>query len=235
MQARDSVEYTCLTNFSSILDPVVTEDTLKTFEKVLAILALLIITTQTVRHGYTLWLEPRGSVLDKFDQPTVTQISKAQSVDELLKQYEPVRKAVDAEKLKRQPEDTPRLEYSDQEPYKSERQLREAINDWETKSKEIRALKIYWAFGLGFCVLGLVHYKRLNRWFGLTMIIAAFCEFIYWTSPTFLGPVREFDRLIGNKFTFSVLSLAVLLVVIQMLKVFASEDKVAAMAAKGGK
>jgi hypothetical protein len=61
----------------------------------------------------------------------------------------------------------------------------------------------------------------MNRWFGLTLLIAAFAEFIYWTSPTFLGAnTREFDRLLGNKVAFSVVSLILLMAVIRLNHVF---------------
>jgi hypothetical protein len=59
----------------------------------------------------------------------------------------------------------------------------------------------------------------------LTLLIAGFSEFIYWTSPTFLGSTREFDRLLENKFVFSLLSLVLLMVVIWFLRIFADESE----------
>jgi hypothetical protein len=196
-------------------------------QKTLAILALLIISAQTVRHAYLLWLEPRGSVLDKYDQPLKDQISGATSLEELLRRYDQVRKQID---LAKQEAAKAGKEVSDRylaqlEPYKSEHALRYAISDWEGKSKEIRALGFYWFIGFTFLVLGAFTYRKLNRWLGLTLLIAGFSEFIYWTSPTFLGTTREFDRLLENKFVFSLLSLMLLMVVIWFLRIFSDESQ----------
>jgi hypothetical protein len=52
-------------------------------------------------------------------------------------------------------------------------------------------------------------------------LIAAFAEFIYWTSPTFLGAnTREFDRLLANKLAFSLMSLVLLMTVIWLNRIF---------------
>jgi len=103
--------------------------------------------------------------------------------------------------------------------------LREAINDWEARSKEIGALRFYWFIGLGFLVGGFLLYRKLNRWLGLTLLIAGFSEFIYWTSPTFFGGPREFDRLLVNKFCFSLASLVLLITVIWSLRIFSEENE----------
>ena len=58
--------------------------------KTLAILAFVALVVQTVRHAYMLWFEPRGSVLDKYDQPVKSEIGTAASLDELLRRYDPV-------------------------------------------------------------------------------------------------------------------------------------------------
>jgi hypothetical protein len=61
---------------------------------------------------------------------------------------------------------------------------------------------------------------------GLTLLISSFCEFIYWTSPTFLGPnTHEFDRLLVQKLVFSIVVLALLLVAIRLNGIFLEERK----------
>jgi hypothetical protein len=196
-------------------------------EKILAIIAFLILASQTVRHGYRLWLEPRGSVLDKYDQPLKGQIESAGSLEELLGRYDKVRKEVDEkrqEQLKEDIKDRPYINELQTEPYKSEHALGDAITAWENKAQEIHELRFYWLVGFAFFVLGLLAYKKFNRWFGLTLLIAAFSEFIYWTSPTFLGShIREFDRLLGNKLAFSVVSLILLTGIIWLNRIFAIE------------
>ena len=193
-------------------------------QKTLAMIAFLVLVSQTIRHTYLLWLEPRGSVLDQFDHPLKNEITQAATLDELVRRYEPLRKQVDAsrQELAQAGKPLPYGEESRTEPYKSERELREAITDWEAKAKEIRSLRIYWLVGLGLVVVGSLAYRKHSRWFGLAFLIAGFGEFIYWTSPTFFGgSTREFDRLLTNKLVFSLLSLLLLWVAIGMYRIFA--------------
>jgi len=197
-------------------------------QKTLAIIAFLILTTQTVRHAYLLWLEPRTSVLDKYEQPLRGQIADAASLAELVGRYDPVRKEADKarhereELLKTTKEPPPYINELTDEPYKSEQMLHDAIVDWEQKSKQIREIRFYWSAGMAFFLLGLFIYRRSGRWLGFTLVIAGFSEIIYWTSPTFLGAgsTHEFDRLLVNKLAFSVVSLVALAVAIWFLDIF---------------
>jgi hypothetical protein len=198
-------------------------------QKTLAIIALVALATQTVRHAYRLWLEPRGSVLDKYEQPLKSQIENAGSLEELLGRYDKVHKEAEAKRQELAKEDTKDRNYrveSQTEPFKSELALHEAITDWERKSGEIRELRVYWFVGLGFFVLGLFTYRKFSRWFGLTLLIVGFSEFIYWTSTTLFGPgTREYDRLLANKLLFSTLSLLLLLAVIWLNRIFANGEE----------
>jgi len=198
----------------------------KALEKTLAILAFVVLVSQTVRHAYLLWLEPRISVLDKYDQPLKNEIASARSLDELVRRYDPVRKQVDAAKEQAKSEEKPVNEYSNLEPYKSERTLREAIKEWEDRSKQIREIWFYCSVAFVLFILGTLLYRKWNRWLGLTLLISSFCEFIYWTSPTFLGPnTHEFDRLLVQKLVFSIVVLALLLVAIRLNGIFLEERK----------
>lgn len=199
---------------------------MKVLQKVLAIIAFLVLAPQTVRHAYMIWLEPRGSVLDKYDQPMKGQIAAADSLDELSRRYEPLRRQTDLAKQEssKSGKPYPGLDHPEEEPYRSEQMLRDAITQWEQKSKEIHELRFYWLVGLVICVLGLVTYSKFNRWFGLTLLITGFSEFIYWTSPSFLGGTREFDRLLGHKLVLSLVSLALLIAAIQQLGIFSESQ-----------
>ena len=199
---------------------------MNSLQKTLAIIAFLILAPQTVRHVHVLWFEPRGSVLDKYDQPLKDKIAGAASIDELLRRYDEVRKEVDLAKQE-QAKTGKALsdnEKAELEPYKSENMLREAITTWEDESKQIRELRFFWFAGLGFFVLGSLTYKRLSRWSGLALLIAGFSEMIYWTSPDFvMSHTREFDRLLVNKLAFSAVSLVLLIAVIWLQHIF--DDK----------
>jgi hypothetical protein len=198
-------------------------------QKTLAIVAFLALSSQTVRHAYRLWLEPRGSVLDKYDQPLKGQIENAGSLEELLSRYDKVHKEAEIKGQELAKLDKKDRNYRSElqtEPFKSELTLREAITDWEKKSAEIRELRVYWFVGLGFFVLGLLTYRKFSRWFGLALLIVGFSEFIYWTSPTLFGPgTREYDRLLVNKLVFSTLSLFLLLAVIWLNRIFANGEE----------
>ena len=194
---------------------------MKTLQKVLAIIAILILVTQTVRHVYLRWLQPRESVLDKYEQPLKEDIKGAQSLDDLVRKYDEVYKKVEAEKADKSKPSRNYLERNETEPYKSEIALKEAIRSWESKSKELYALRFYWTCGLIFLILSAVFNKKFNRWFGLTLMIAAFSEMIYWTSPTFIGPeTKEFDKLLTYKVIFSLLSLFLLILVVWLERIF---------------
>ena len=202
-------------------------EALKALQRTLAILACVFLVVQTVRHAYVLWLEPRKSVLDKYDRPLKDEIAAAASVDELVARYDPVRKDVDRIKAERRAAD-PKAHFEDEqeaEPFRSEASLREAISSWEERAKEIQSLRFYWSVGLFLAVLGVGLYLRANRWVGMTLVIAGFSEIVYWTSPTFLfSATREFDRLLVNKLVLSVVSVVCLGLAIRMLGVF-SEGK----------
>jgi len=198
-------------------------------QKTLAIIAFLALASQAVRHAYRLWLEPRGSALDKYDQPLKDEIARAASLEELLGRYDKVRKEADEKRKELAKQDTKNRDYArerETEPFKSELSLSEAITDWEKKSAEVRELRFYWLVGLVFFILGLFAYRKVSRWFGLTLLITAFSEFIYWTSPTVFGSgSREFDRLLANKLAFTVVSLILLLAVIWLNRIFVDKTE----------
>jgi hypothetical protein len=201
---------------------------MKILARTLAIIAFLILGAQIVRHAYILWIEPRGSVLDKYDQPLKGSITNAQSLDELVKRYDPIHKEAQQARLQKHNSDNDSryIDRSEVEPFKSESMLQDAISDWESKTKEVFSLKFYWIVGFLCLALGTVIFRRGNQWLGLTLQIAAFSEFVYWTSPTFLGSsMKEFDRLLAYKLALSVVSLALLLFVIWIQKIFNSEQE----------
>jgi hypothetical protein len=205
---------------------------MKPLQRTLAIVASLFLAVQTVRHAYVLWLEPRVSVLDRFDRPLKDDIEAADSVDDLFRRYEPVRQDVDRIKAERRAAD-PKARFTDEEdaePFKSEAALRSAIVSWEQRAKEIHALHFYWFVGLAFAGIGVGCYLAGRHWLGVTLLIIGFSEIIYWTTPTFLfgGASQEFDRLVGHKLGLSVASAVLLGLVIRVLGVFEDSRKVPA-------
>jgi hypothetical protein len=195
---------------------------MKPLHRTLAILAALFLVIQSVRHAYVLWLAPRSSILDRFDHPLKNEIDKARSLEEVARRYEPLRQDVDRIKKQRLEAD-PKAQFLDEqdaEPFRSERELREAIQGWEQRACEIHALRFYWLIGLIMAAGGLLLWCRNQAWAATTFLTVAFSEMIYWTTPTFLGGGQEFDRLVLNKLALSVLSMAILVLAIRTTRAF---------------
>ena len=184
----------------------------------LFVIALVTLGSQTFRHAYVRWLEPRGSVLDKYDTQTEQQIASAKSLDALVALFDAAHtKVLEYEKTNPAKDEEDKLHRftGDVEPYKSEAKLRDAIKDWEQKSKEIRELWHFWLAGIVALAVGFVVSLKSDRWIAMALVILAFAEMIWATSPTLssLGGAKpEFDRLLVQKFALSLASLALLLV-----------------------
>lgn len=192
----------------------------------LLILALLVLTTQAVRHIYVRYIEPRTSVLDKFDETEAKQvIQSAKSLSELLEEYEPTRRRMDRldDELGEYASEQPNNEYfgfqqkwreDHKEVYERESELRLAIHYWEERSKEILALRVFWLFGFVFFLVGAILHRKGLDWVGMALIISGSVEMIWWTCPSFrfAGSPLEFDRLLNNKLWFTVITIILLIV-----------------------
>ena len=196
---------------------------MKALQKTLVIIACLILSTQTIRHAYLIWFQPRTSVLDRYDKPLKNEISAATSLDQLVSKYAPLREEVDKIKATHRVDD-PKSSFRDEEdtePFKSEGQLKQAITDWEQRTKDIYEMRFYWGIGLIFVLAGLLVYRKMNSWAGMVMMIVGLSEQVYWTFPSFMSEsTKEYDRLLRYKFTFSSLTILVLVAVIIGIRVF---------------
>lgn len=181
-------------------------------KKILFVIAMLILVTQTVRHGYLKWFEKRSSVLDKYDTSTCKKIKEAKTLKELLQEHDAAHKKVEIYEQDKNNPVVPENKKQYKEPYKTQEELRNAIENWESKSKEIYELRFFWSSGLLILAIGLLFYKKINNWLGISLIIVGFVEMIWWTSPSFNfgGAYPEFDRLLVNKLLLSIITLALL-------------------------
>lgn len=196
-------------------------------QKTLAIFAFLFLATQVIRNGYLLWGAPRQSVMDRYGhRPMNGEIAQTASLEELASRYDVVHKEAERIRADRLKADQPMSFDLESEPFKTEGALSGAIIQWETDANEVRELRFYWFAGLGFLIIGAVVYSKWNQWLGLTLCIAAFTEFIYWTyadSFSFsssLMNIRQHDRVLANKLVFTIASIVLLLGVIQMQGIF---------------
>ncbi len=181
-------------------------------KKTLFIIAVVFVSMYTIRHAYYKWVQQRDSVLDRYSETIDDNIKNAKSLDELVNLYDDAKKKVEAYENDKANPEVERFERDMKEPYKSEYMLRNAIADWERRSKEIFEIRFYWIVGFVLLVAGYFLYKKVNSWLGLTIIILGFAEQIYWTSPTWFGGSGiEYDRLLTNKIIFSFVTLALLI------------------------
>ena len=187
---------------------------MKITQRVLFIIAFVFLCVHSVRLTYQKWFEPRSSALDPYDEPVEVDIRDATSLQDLVERYDAAHRAV---KEYEADDANPQVKYRERdetEPYKSEQKLRAAIVNWESKSKQISRIRVYWLFGLAFLFFGLASYRWVNPWMGIAAFIVAFSEMIYWSSPSyFSGRSYEFERLLNNKLLLAWTSLILLFVV----------------------
>jgi hypothetical protein len=196
---------------------------MRILHQTLAMVALVVLVIQPVRIGYARWIETRTPGRDAEIRSVQAQILSIGSLDDLTARHEALRKQAD--ELRRSLSGGPSadsLSQLDREPFRSESLYEGAITTWEASASELRQCRFYWFVALGMCSLGLALYKMVNRWLGTTLLIAAFVEFTYWTSPSAFiwSRVQEVDRLLTSQFVLSIISLLLLLLTIVILKTF---------------
>ena len=193
----------------------------------LFVIAFVLLASQTFRHAYVRWIETRTSVLDKYDSETGEKIGSARSLSDLEAAYDAAykEKKKEEEAAKKEQDENPdsdwRLRNSRVDAESKEMELRQAIQEWESQTKEIRELHHFWTIGLVALVVGLVVYSRVERWTGFALVILAFCEMVWATCPGFrnlAGAQPEFDRLLLHKFVFSLLSFVLLIATWMVLR-----------------
>ena len=181
---------------------------MKRLQTTLFVIAFIVIGTQSFRHVYVKWIEPRASVLDAYREPVDTAIASAGSLQELVALYERAHKLV--QEYERKPGNAEVAPYKRQEtePYASEMKLQSQIEAWEAQTKNIFQLRFFWGLGFLSVLLGLWSYRKWNAWLGMAAIISGFSEMAYWTSPLSrsFGAAPEFERLLGNKLVFSIIT-----------------------------
>jgi hypothetical protein len=189
---------------------------MRTFQVILAMIALVVVAAQTFRHVYVGWVEPRGSVLDQFREKADQDIAASKTIGELILLYDPAWKKVQEEDAKHA-DDTAESAYArrQNEPYKSEEKLRQAITQREDENKELREVHFFWLCGLTCVLIGFFAYGKLSRWLGLSVLVLGYSEMIWATCPSFraFGSALEFDCLLATKTICSIVTLILVLIV----------------------
>jgi len=157
------------------------------------------------------YVVPRASVLDKYQDNTERKIADSATIEELEAQYQEARKKVQESEEGKSEKEKDQLRWD--KFHQSEEKLRQAIQAWESRSREIGELHFFWWCGLLCLLLGLICFARGSKWFAVALMTIGFVEMIYWTSPTFrvFGGGTEFERLLIWKLVYTSVSLIVLL------------------------
>jgi len=180
---------------------------MKALQTTLFVIAFVVLGTQSVRHAYVKWIEPRTSVLHAYRDPVDTAIASATTLQDLVTLYERARNDVRQYERKASNPEVPLHERHSTEPYATESKLREEIENWEARTKNIFELRFFWGLGLLSVGLGVLSRWKWNAWLGMAAIISGFSEMAYWTSPLFrYRTVPEFERLLGDKLVLSFIS-----------------------------
>ncbi len=182
---------------------------MKVFQTVVFVIAMIVTTTQTMRHVYLKWVAPDGSVLDPFRTETESDIADARSLDELIPLYAAAKATVDA--YEADPGNPKLAPYQQRtvEPYESEIKLREAIERREAWQRKRVELWFFWIAGAVGVGIGIVVLRRINDWLGMSGILAGYAEMAYWTSPLVDRQYRgaEFEGLLDIKLLLSALTM----------------------------
>lgn len=187
---------------------------MRTFQTVMFVIAMVLATTQTMRHIYVKWVAPDGSVLDQFQTETESDIAAAQDLEELVPLYEAAKAEVEAYEAD---PDNPAIEgYRRQttEPYESEIKLRQEIERREYWNRQVVELLFFWAGGAISVSIGVVVFRKINVWLGMSGVLVGYTEMIFWTSP--LLSLRytggEFETLLNIKLILSAVTMISLIV-----------------------
>jgi hypothetical protein len=187
---------------------------MRLFQIVLVIVgmyALLHVTIQSFRHVYVLLLEPRTSVLDKYE-PAMREVADSPNLAALVARYDEALARVKRWEQGKTPAEIEARRWTD-EPYHTAELLKQAIQTWEEHHRQIRELNFYWWGGLACFLTGLAAYQRWHALLGFAFFLIAFAEMIYWTSPTIRGwsSDQEFQRLLLWKLLYSLATLGIVL------------------------
>ena len=184
---------------------------MRKFLTVMFVLLMVVASTQTFRHVYVKWIEPTGSVLDQFQSETESEIAQSRTLDELLPLYADAKSRVEEYEADSSNPPIERYERAVTEPYKTEAELRQEIEQRENQQRQVFQLYFYWLAGLASIFGGVLVYRKVNVWIGIAAVVTGFLEMVFWTSPlNHYHPGQEFGLLLNSKLGLSVATLAVL-------------------------
>ena len=159
---------------------------------------------------YTLYGSHESVLIDYLEQ----QIKGAESLDELVAEYEASLELVAAYERDRPDMDVlTRYQQQSIEPYKSKIRLETAIEVWEKKAWEYQRVWFSWTAGLVLFLVGAAGFVLYRNWRILSVHIAGLAQMIWSASPTpmIVGALAEHERLLGAKLLMTVMTFVLLM------------------------
>ena len=175
------------------------------------VIASIVLCFMGVHYSYYLLFGPDESVLNDYLEQ---QIKGAESLDELVAEYEQSLQRVTAYESERPDmEVLTRYQQQSVEPYKTRIRLETAIEVWEKKTREYQRVWYSWTAGLLLFVIGAAIFVLYRSWIPLSVHIAGLGQMIWSASPTrmIVGALAEHERLLGAKLLMTVLTFALLM------------------------
>jgi hypothetical protein len=183
----------------------------------LTVLVVTVVTlcAQGVHFAYYKFFYPHESVLDDYVDK---QIQAAESLEELVTEYELAMAVVEEYEAQTPEADRPSYGNRNQEPYSAESRLKRAIETWESRARDYARLWYQWIAGLMLFIGGAVLTKFGRGWLGTALIVAGLGEMIWWSSPSFRagGSLYEYDKLLNAKLILTVLTFVIVIFVWQL-------------------
>lgn len=175
------------------------------------VIASILLCFMGVHYTYYLLFGPQESVLNDYLEQ---QIKAAESLDELVAQYEESLQLVKAYESERPDmEVLTRYQQQSVEPYESKIRLETAINVWEKKAREYQRIWYSWTAGLILFVIGAAGFGIYRSWIPLSVHIAGLSQMIWSVSPTqmIVGALVEHERLLAAKLLLSMFTFILLM------------------------
>ena len=179
----------------------------------LFVIFMVMLASQTFRHVWVKWIEPRGSVIDEFREPAEKKLADTKSLEELKAMYAKARADLKSYEAGKSLEEIALARETNRDTYRDERQIEEAIREVEYRQKSMFAVWFFWGLGVLSVLLGLFVMARIDPWVGMTGVITGFGQMAIVTNPLYRtwGPQTGFESLLTLKLILSVLTLALLL------------------------
>ncbi len=201
---------------------------MKTFQKVMFMIAFLVLMSSIIHTVFVRFLVPTKSVLARFGHPVKDDPLQAESMETLLTRYGEVIKKTEALLTGKTDEQIKLIRAQHPALFAEEEKLTWAILDQENKSQYLFKMWFYWVIGAICLGLGGLSYFKWSRWFGLSLIVLGFCEMIYWGMPSVTTGGHEAVWKMNQEIILSIVNLGLLFLVAILMGVFRNGDRSAA-------